>query len=112
MLRFVFWLTIVVAFIPVNPADLREGQRPVSAFETMRIAQVAFADIAGFCARNESACASGLQIASQIGLKARAGVEMLATAYRLASSEEATPRAGKNVTGKEIDAQRTGAIGK
>ncbi|MEZ5799200.1 MAG: hypothetical protein R3D29_00150 [Nitratireductor sp.] len=35
MFRTIFWLGLVIAFIPVNPADLKEGQRPVSPFETL-----------------------------------------------------------------------------
>jgi hypothetical protein len=101
MLRFVFWLTLVIAFIPVNPADLRDGQRPVSAYETVRIAHAAYADLSQFCVRNAEACATTRQIAGQFGLKARAGFDFLSGAYRLAAGEK-----------EEIDKGRTGAIGK
>ncbi|MCB1430714.1 MAG: DUF5330 domain-containing protein [Nitratireductor sp.] len=73
MFRTIFWLGLVIAFIPVNPADLKEGQRPVSPFETLGAMRSVISDMTGFCERNPSTCETGSEIASQFGAKARAG---------------------------------------
>ena len=49
LVRVAFWLSIVIALIPVNPEDLDDGQRAVSTGETLRAAQTVVADFAGFC---------------------------------------------------------------
>jgi hypothetical protein len=73
LIRTAFWLSLVVALIPVNPADLRPDQRPVSTLETISIARTVMADAAGFCDRNPEACATGRELISQFGVKARNG---------------------------------------
>jgi hypothetical protein len=73
LLRAVFWLTLVVAFIPVNPEDLKDGQRTVSTGETIVAAQALLADLSGFCERNPQACGTGKELFSQLGAKAKTG---------------------------------------
>lgn len=80
LIRTAFWLALVVAFIPVNPADLGDDQRPVSTQETIGAVQALVADLAGFCQRNGSACDTGREVFSQFGAKARAGLRY-ASAY-------------------------------
>jgi Family of unknown function (DUF5330) len=72
-IRAVFWLTLLVAFIPVNPADLKDGQRAVSTGETIVAAQALVSDLSGFCERNEQACGTGKELFSQLGAKALTG---------------------------------------
>jgi hypothetical protein len=81
LLRTAFWLSIVIALIPVNPADLRDGQRPVSTLETISIARAVVADAAGFCERNVAACASGRELISQFGAKAKNGWKFASTLF-------------------------------
>lgn len=78
-IRAAFWLTLVIALIPVRGADLGEGQRPVSAGETAGMIRAAAQDISGFCERNSSACDTGRQLASQMGAKAREGARLAYT---------------------------------
>ncbi len=73
LIRAAFWLTLVIAFIPVNPEDLEEGQRAVSTGETMVAAQALLADLASFCERNEDACVTGKELFAQFGAKAKTG---------------------------------------
>lgn len=75
-IRAVFWLSVVVAFIPVNPSDLNEDQRAVSALETVGLAQSVVEDVAAFCTRNQGTCETGGQLFSQMGIKAREGARI------------------------------------
>ncbi|GIL03313.1 MAG: hypothetical protein BroJett030_32120 [Alphaproteobacteria bacterium] len=79
LIRTAFWLSIIVALIPVNPADLDEGQRPVSTMETLAAAQAFVRDVAGFCERNGEACATGREVFAQFGAKARTGLAYVAS---------------------------------
>jgi len=74
LVRMAFWLSIVVALIPVNPGDLSAGQRPVTTYETLGAAQAVVSDLAGFCERNANACATGREVFAQFGAKARTGL--------------------------------------
>lgn len=103
LIRTAFWLALVVAFIPVNPADLGDGQRPVSTQETIGAAQALISDIAGFCQRNGSACETGREVFSQFGAKARAGLRY-ASAY---FDEEDAPSPDEAGASDEI---RVGAV--
>lgn len=74
-----FWLTVVVAFIPVDPALLGEDDRNVSPSETISLARSVVQDMASFCERNAKSCETGGIIVSQLGLKAREGAKMVYT---------------------------------
>lgn len=73
LIRAAFWLSLVIALIPVNPEDLGEGQRAVSTGETLSAAQAMVADLAGFCDRNPQTCGTGRELFSQFGAKAKNG---------------------------------------
>ena len=77
LVRIAFWLTLVIAFIPVNAEDLRDGQRAVSTGETLLAAQALVADLAGFCERNPATCGTGRELFSQLGAKAKTGARYL-----------------------------------
>ena len=79
LIRAAFWLTLVIAFIPVKSADLGEGQRAVSTMETVSLAQSVVSDIGSFCSRNTQTCETGGVLLSQMGLKAREGAKMAYT---------------------------------
>jgi hypothetical protein len=76
IIRAAFWLTLVVAFVPVRDADLGEGQRAVSTMETVNLAQSVVTDVSSFCARNQQTCETGGVLFSQMGLKAREGAKL------------------------------------
>ncbi|MGB7334386.1 MAG: DUF5330 domain-containing protein [Salaquimonas sp.] len=76
LIRAAFWIALVVAFIPVQQADLEEGQRSVSTLETVGLAQSVMADIGSFCERNSQTCQTGGVLISQMGLKAREGARI------------------------------------
>lgn len=71
-----FWLTLVVAFIPVRSADLPEGERAVSTAETVTFARSVVDDVMTFCKRNEETCETGSLLISQMGAKAREGARI------------------------------------
>lgn len=101
LIRAAFWLSLVIAFIPVNPADLGENQRAVSAGETIGAMQMAISDMRGFCERNPQSCDTGRELFSQFGAKARNGARIVHDFLdkRLASDEA-----------RESDPVRTGGI--
>ncbi len=77
LLRVGFWLTIVVLFLPADPAQ-REGSRAqVGTFEALGVAQAALEDAARFCARKPEACETGAQAFQTFGQKAQHGAKML-----------------------------------
>lgn len=77
LIRAAFWLTLVIAFIPVHPQDLDEGQRAVSTGETIVAAQALLSDFARFCERNPETCVTGRELFSQFGAKAVTGAREL-----------------------------------
>lgn len=72
-IRAAFWLTLVIAFIPVSPEDLKDGQRAVSTGETLDAARTVVSDLSGFCERNPTTCGTGREIFSQLSAKAMTG---------------------------------------
>jgi len=77
LLRAGFWLTIVVLFLPADPAQ-REGSRAqVGTMEALGVAQAALEDAARFCARRPEACETGAQAFQTFGQKAQHGAKML-----------------------------------
>jgi hypothetical protein len=108
LIRAVFWLTLVIAFIPVNPEDLKDGQRAVSTGETMVAAQALLADLAGFCERNPDACVTGRELLAQLGAKAKTGAREI---YQYIDEQQA---GGADADGKPIkpatDVGATGSV--
>ncbi|WP_417693325.1 DUF5330 domain-containing protein [Roseibium sp.] len=75
LLRTAFWLTIVLALIPLGAPQTPDapetpGVDPVSAFFA---AQETVSDIGGFCSRNPNACETGGHAMTAIGTQAVAG---------------------------------------
>lgn len=110
-IRAVFWLSLVVAFIPVNPSDLKEDQRPVSALETVGLAQSVVEDVAAFCTRNMGTCETGGQLVSQMGIKAREGARIAYTWLDKRYGPETQALAATDaVEGESTDPVETGAV--
>lgn len=74
-----FWLTLVIAFIPVDQNQLGDKQPNISAMQTVGLAQSVIDDFSNFCKRNAQACETGGLIISQMGLKAREGARIVYT---------------------------------
>ncbi len=96
-IRAVFWLTLVIAFIPVSPEDLTEGQRSVSTGETLEAARTVVSDLSGFCERNPATCGTGREIFSQLGAKAKTGARFV---YSYLDSKQE----------RDTDAVQTGSV--
>ena len=77
LVRMVFWLSLVIAFIPANPDDLNRDQRVVSTKETLGAVQAAVSDFARFCERNGQTCDTGRELFSQFGAKAKTGARFV-----------------------------------
>ncbi|SON54864.1 hypothetical protein HDIA_1323 [Hartmannibacter diazotrophicus] len=80
LIRTAFWLTIVIALIPVDgreqAADAGEAP-PLGAMEAIYAAQATASDLGGFCGRNPNVCQIGGRIASTMALKAKTGARMV-----------------------------------
>ena len=109
LVRAIFWLSIVVALIPVNPADLQEGQRPVSTMETLGAAQTLISDMSGFCDRNPQACGTADELFSQFGAKARTGMRYV-SAWLDKVPAKGVDAGDANLASADRDPLRTGAV--
>ncbi|WP_428649883.1 DUF5330 domain-containing protein [Roseibium sp.] len=77
LLRTAFWLTLVLAVIPLGSSKEStpvETVDPVSAFLA---AQATVSDITGFCQRNPQACNTGGDALTAIGSRARDGARIV-----------------------------------
>ncbi|WP_299481123.1 DUF5330 domain-containing protein [uncultured Roseibium sp.] len=75
LLRTAFWLTLVLALIPLGSGEKSTPEQtvavdPVSAFLA---AQATVSDIGSFCSRNPQACETGGNALTAIGSRARDG---------------------------------------
>lgn len=78
LFRVAFWVTIVVLFLPADPASQRDGKRAqVGTVEALSVAQAALEDAARFCGRKPEACETGAQAFQTFGQKAQYGAKML-----------------------------------
>jgi hypothetical protein len=111
LLRATFWLALVIAFIPVNPEDLEEGQRPVTTGETFVAAQALLADLSGFCDRNPNACGTGRELFAQMGAKARTGLRHVSVFLEEQQPAEASPDAPAANPAEPVDNVSTSSVG-
>ncbi len=107
LIRAVFWLSLVIAFIPANPEDLDEGQRAVSTGETMVAAQALLADLSQFCERNEDACVTGKELFAQFGAKAKTGARGL---FDYLGERKAGETAVEALSAPAADETNTGSV--
>ncbi len=115
LVRAIFWLSIVVALIPVNPADLQEGQRPVSTLETIGAAQTLISDMGGFCERNPQACGTANELFAQFGAKARTGMRYVSAWLEEKPAEanggaDGIAAGGTDLAATDRDTVRTGSV--
>ena len=81
LIRITFWLALVIAFIPANPADLDPGQKVVTTSQTLGALKNTASDFANFCERNPGSCETGREIVRQFGAKARNGAAFVANFF-------------------------------
>ncbi|MCB1386541.1 MAG: DUF5330 domain-containing protein [Nitratireductor sp.] len=110
LFRAIFWLGLIAAVIPVNPADLPDGQRQVSALETVGLARSIASDAAGFCGRNPASCETGHLLISQIGIKAKEGARLAYTWLDQRYGNEAGAGETAQAAGPTIDPVSTGTV--
>ena len=110
LLRAAFWLSLVIAFIPVNPADLDNGQRPVTTGETIVAAQALLADLSGFCDRNPNACGTGRELFAQMGAKARTGLRHVSAYLEQPPEAASTSSPADAGTPAQVDGTATSSI--
>ncbi|MBL4645810.1 MAG: DUF5330 domain-containing protein [Rhizobiales bacterium] len=76
LLRCIFWLSVVVMFLPVAPGDKNKLPN-ISAFEAFGAAATAVKDMSGFCERNPDTCDTGGKAAVALGYKAKYQMQQL-----------------------------------
>ena len=76
LIRAVFWLSVVILFIPADPETGAEAPR-VTAIAALVAARTTIADISGFCDRNPDVCTTGGAAFQLFSEKAHSGVRML-----------------------------------
>ena len=105
LIRFAFWMMLVVALIPVNAEDLGPEYRAVSTQETVLAAQAAMRDLSKFCERNKQTCETGRELVSQLGVKAATGARFV-SAYL----EDRFGESGSLSNAEPTDQTMTGAV--
>jgi hypothetical protein len=77
LLRMAFWLTVVVALLPITPSQQKTSADQVGATNALSAAIAVLSDIHQFCERQPSACATGSQTIVQFGHKVQTGADLL-----------------------------------
>jgi Family of unknown function (DUF5330) len=77
LLRMTFWLSVVIALLPIIPSQQKTFASQVGATDAWSAAIAVLSDIHQFCERQPSACATGSQTIVQFGHKVQTGAELL-----------------------------------
>jgi hypothetical protein len=82
LLRMAFWLTVILAVLPVfvthdNAPSSNGAAAKFSAGDAIGAATAAVADLGQFCSRRPEACETGMQAAAAVGASAQTGVKIL-----------------------------------
>ena len=78
LIRTGFWLALLLLVLPIDvEQDETSPQAPISTFQALGAAQSVVSDIAGFCDRNESTCATGNAAIQHISQKAKASAKLV-----------------------------------
>ena len=102
LVRMVFWLSVVIALLPVTSSQQETSASQVGAIDALSAASAAVSDIRQFCVRQPGACAAGSQTIVQFGHKAETGAKWL---YQFLNERKATDQP---VTTKGADKPSTG----
>jgi hypothetical protein len=103
LVRMVFWLSVVIALLPVTSSQQETSASQVGAIDALSAASAAVSDIRQFCVRQPAACAAGSQAIVQFGHKAETGATWL---YQFLNERKATDQLP--VTTKGADKSSTG----
>ena len=87
LVRMVFWLSVVIALLPVTSSQQETSASQVGAIDALSAASAAVSDIRQFCVRQPGACAAGSQAIVQFGHKAETGAKWL---YQFLNERKAT----------------------
>ena len=77
LLRMAFWLSVVIALLPIIPSQQKTSASQVAATDALSAAIAVVSDVHHFCERQPSACATGSQTIVQFGHKVQTGAELL-----------------------------------
>ncbi|MFK5980897.1 MAG: DUF5330 domain-containing protein [Rhizobiaceae bacterium] len=77
MLRLVFWICLLIMFIPTTNDGTDLSNQQLSTQETLAAANSVYGDFAQFCDRNPQTCDTGRYYVAQFKEKARTGVNMV-----------------------------------
>jgi hypothetical protein len=108
LLRMAFWLTIVLALLPIGSSQPDLQAPKVGASEAAVAASAAVSDMSGFCERQPGACEAGAQVAVAIGQRAQAGAKMV---YEFIHDQMAKGATGSVSETKTISARELGLRG-
>jgi hypothetical protein len=103
VVRMLFWLSVVIALLPVTSSQQETSASQVGAIDALSAASAAVSDIRQFCVRQPGACAAGSQAIVQFGHKAETGAKWL---YQFLNERKATDQlpvtrgADKSSTGR------------
>ncbi len=75
LIRTAFWLSVVIIFLP--GVESNEQASKFDAGEAYQAAQSTMSDLSGFCGRNPAVCATGGQMLTAFGKKARDSAQMV-----------------------------------
>jgi hypothetical protein len=103
LVRMLFWLSLVIALLPVTPSRQETSASQVGAADALSAASAAVSDIRQFCVRQPDACAAGSQAIVQFGHKAETGAKWL---YQFLNERKVTDQLP--VTTKGPDKSSTG----
>jgi hypothetical protein len=87
LVRMVFWLSVVIALLPMTSSQQETSASQVGVIDALSAASAAVSDIRQFCVRQPSACAAGSQAIVQFGHKAETGAKWL---YQFLNERKAT----------------------
>ena len=77
LVRMVFWLSLVIALLPVTSSQQETSASQVGAIDALSAASAAVSDIRQFCVRQPDACAAGSEAIAQFVQKAETGAKLL-----------------------------------
>ena len=109
LLRLAFWLTVILALLPVFVTHDNVQSNAASRFsagDAVSAATAAVSDLSQFCSRRPEACEAGMQAAVAVGASAQTGVKILYSYFQSKAAADAEPAMSRNaVTNPRKSAQ-------
>jgi len=98
LVRKAFWLSLVIALLPITPSQQKTSVSQVGATDALSAASAAVSDIRQFCVRQPGACATGSQAIVQFGHKAQTGAKLL---YQFLNERMAADQSAVTAKGRD-----------